>query len=273
MTTLEEKKAEMDRLRAQRTPFWDMPESKKELRAISERAMEILYKGDDALRPDIKNPGCWELIPRIVCETFKEAFNYLVQYRSTQNNDVYLKIGNLMEIGIEYMLIPSAEKPASFNPYIRPLDELNYSKRNEPYDDLVPADLGATLRAERSEHLPISFFDSRDVLYEVTKDLISTPNGKSGRLATEFGMVIFDWTLIWSCVLAFFRSMKEYVIKNKDANPEAYGIELKLGRVIEFGISCNGEPEDDDYDIFVSPGQDFKVITKHDTESEKGLAV
>lgn len=267
--TLEDKMKEVERETNMKYPLWDFPDNRKELRLIGERAMQILYEGEDALRPDITNIGIWEVIPIVTLEVLQATVNYLVSHRSVDVSEVYLTFGKLFEIGIEYMVIRTAENSNTFNPKIKVLDELRYEMKDVPYDDVVPVDIGNTLREEKAEYLPVQFFEERETLYEIVKDLISYPNGREGSLAVNHGIVLYDWTLLYSIVVAFFRAAKEFLLAHKDDG--GFGVELKLGRIIDFGISKNGDDGDDDYDIFVSPGKDFKVIQKSNIEGDKGV--
>ena len=267
--TLEEKTQEVERERNMIYPLWNFPDNRKELRLIGERAMNLLYEGEEALRPDVSNIGFWEVIPIVTLEVLSSTVDYLVSHRSVDVSEVYLTFGKLFEIGIEYMVIRSAENANTFNPKIKVLDELRYDMKDVPYDDLIPVDIGQTLRDEKSEFLPIQFFEERETLYEIVKDLISYPNGKTGKLASEHGIVLYDWTLLYSIVVAFFRAAKEFLLEHKDDG--GFGVELKLGRIIDFGISKNGDDGDDDYDIYVTPGQDFKVSQKHNAEGDRGV--
>ena len=267
--TLEEKKLAVEKERRVQHPLWNYPDNRKELRTIGERAMDLLYRGDNPLRPDVVNMGVWEAIPIITLNVLQSAVNYLVAHRSTDVSEVYLTFGKLFQIGIEYMVVQSAENANTFNPKIKVLDELRYDMKDVPYDDDIPVDIGQTLRDEKSEYLPVQFFEERETMYEIVKDLISYPNGRTGTLASDYGIVTYDWTLLYSIVVVFFRAAKEFLIEHKD--DDGFGIELKLGRIIDFGISKNGDDEDDDYDLYVSPGQDFKVSQKHNGEGDKGV--
>lgn len=269
MTTLEKKTAEAEKQRAVRYPLWDLPNNRKELREISERAAKILTEGENALRPEIEPVSMWEIFPRVTMEVLQAVVNYLVAHRSVDVSEVYLTFGKLFEIGIEFMVMQASENPNSFNPKIVVLDELKYEMKDVPYDDLVSVEDGQVLRDENSEGLPIQFFNERQTLYEIVKGLISYPNGREGLLMTKYGIAIFDWTLLYSIVVAFFRSMKEYLLDHKD--DQEVGLEFDLGRIIKFGISRNGDDDDDDYDIFIIPGQEFKVAQKHNAEGDKGV--
>lgn len=269
MTTLEEKTAEAERERAVRYPLWDLPNNRKELREISEQAMKLLTEGDHALRPDMLPISMWEVVPRITMEVLQAIVNYLVAHRSVDVSEVYLTFGKLFDIGIEFIVMNNSENPTSFNPKIHVLSELSYEMKDVPYDDLVSVEDGQILREENSEWLPIQFFEERETLYEIVKGLISFPNGRDGVLATKYGITLFDWTILYSVTLAFFRAMKQYLIDHKD--DQEVGLEFDLGRIIKFGIAKNGDDDDDDYDIFIIPGQEFKVAQKHNAEGDKGL--
>ncbi|MCM1219127.1 MAG: hypothetical protein NC548_31990 [Lachnospiraceae bacterium] len=269
MKTLQQKTQEVERERERRYPLWDYPDNRAEIRKISERAMELLYTGKDPLRPDVENIGFWDVIPAVTVEVLQSLVNYLIAHKSVDVSEVSFKFGKLFEIGIQYMVIREAENANTFNPKIKVLDELRFDMADIPYDDAVPADIGETLREEKSEYLPIQFFEERETLYEIVKGLISHPNGQDGQLMMKYGITLLDWTLLYSIVVAFFRAGKEFLIEHKD--DEGVGVVLKIGRLIDFGISKNGPDDDPDYDIFVEAGQVFKVDQKDNEGGDRGV--
>lgn len=266
--TLEDKRREVAKIEEMEYPLWDIPTNREEIRQISEYAMDLMFKGEHPLRPDITEFGVWEAVPKITMMTLQEIFSYLSNHRSTDVSEVYVKFGNQFNFGVSFMKVASAENDNTFNPNITLLHEMEYHTPESEYDDLVPADVAKILIDEGAEYLPIQFFDERETLKKMTKNLISALPNHVGKLEEECGIVIFDWTLPLTITMAFFRAAKHYLIEHKNDGP--FGIELKLGRVIEFGISMNGEPEDDDYDIFVVPGQSFKVEAKQNEQGENG---
>ena len=274
MKSLEEQRADVERERNSTFPMWDKPDNRKELKEIATRALDIVAGGTDPLRPDIprENAGTPESLLAIVHELIEEMMNYLISHRSAKVREVSIKVGNLFEMGIEYMVFKDAEKQATFNPVIRVLDELRYDMKDVPYNDVVTAEEGNILRSENAEYLPIQFFEDRKTFKTIGKRLVCTSNDRlDGILARKYAIELWDWTLPYSFMVAFFRATKEYLLKHKD--DDWFGITLKVGQLMDIGIAKNGEDDEDDCDIFIQPGQKFKLDQKHDEEADKGIPI
>lgn len=231
--------------KALRYPLMRYKDSLKEIREISERAQDYIVELD----PEVIRPNRWEVIPQITFDFFEGVLHYLGERKTTDAAEVYLPIGNLMTVFIEFAKTPEANKEGTLNPKVTIGSDLKLETTS--YDDDVSVDQMEMMRANNCTHLPVQFFDDMKVMEEICKSVKS-------KIASNSGIKLGEgWDLIPLCVVAFMRSAKEWLIAHKDDGP--CGVELKLGEYLIFGIVKEGPDDDIEYYTFISPGQSFKL--------------
>lgn len=243
--TLEEKVKKARLEQEARYPLLDIRDSRKEIREICELASDYLLE----LNPEVKKPQFWELMARIPMEFLKEVFTYLNDRKTTEVGEIYLPLGNILEVGIQFTKT-DGDKEGTLNPVIRCKDEFNYKKKDEPYDDSLSVEMNQILESENHiEHLLPQFFDDREVIGKISESV-------KGTLSSKYGVTLIDWTLIPTVFVAFFRKAKDYLILHKDDGE--CGVEIKFGDLCNIGIERFGSDEEIDYELYVTPGQIFK---------------
>lgn len=256
MSTLDEQTEKVSAEKALRYPLMKIKDSLKEIREISEKAQDYIT----VLDPEVIRPNRWEVIPQLTFYFIEGILKYLDERKSTDVAEVYLHIGNLMTVSIEYAETPGANKEGTLNPKVIIGSDLRMETKE--YDDDISIDQMEILKANNGEHLPIQFFDNMKVIEEVCS-LIKP------RIYPETGIKLGNaWGLIPLCSVAFLRCAKDWLIKHKDDGP--CGVDLKLGELLMFGIVKEGPDDDVEYYTYISPGQSFKLDnSKGDDRTEK----
>ena len=261
--TLDEKIAEVQRDEAVRYQVVDIVTNRKEIREISERALEILGE----LRPDVGRMP-WDALASIAILFVDMGIREVHRMKKELpvGTDAELPLGRVMTLRIEYTATLNADKVGTLNPAILVGPDFRYDTKDTPYDDAVSVDMQATLNAEGCPKLLPQFFDQRDVI------IGDTDHGLGYKIKEaafdRLHIVIEDLTLPSTIFVAFFRAAKEYLIQNKDM--EEVGININLAEFLDFGISKEGPDDDIEYTIYLTPGQQFKLnFAKGDDTTEK----
>jgi len=258
---LEDKIAEVDREEALRYPLIEVVTNRKEIREISEKTLDLLYQ----MRPDIVKVLPWVVIPTSVVEFLKAIIEKVNDEKEKQACDVYAQVGNIMTIGIEYLGTPtSAGKEGTFNPTISVGPELSYENKDIPYDDSVSVDMMNIMTAEGCPSLHPQFFDNREFILAASQKATNV-------MVSKRAIVIKDTTILPSVFVAFFRTVRDYLVDHKDFGE--FGLNINLADIIDFGIEKYGDEEHPEYNIYITPGQIFKKDNaKSDALSElKGV--
>lgn len=244
MNTLDEQIEKASAEKALRYPLMKFKDSLKEIREISEMAQDYIV----TLQPDVLRPNRWEVIPQITIDFIDGVLKYIDERKTTEASEVYLNIGKLMTVSVEYATTTGANKDGTLNPKVTIGSDLRLETKE--YDDDISIDQADILNVEECRHLPAQFFDDRKVMKEICTELVQ-------KLHTNYGIVLGkDWSLIPLCAVAFFRSAKEWLIKHKDDGE--CGVQVKLGDILTFGIEKEGPDDDVEYYAFIAPGQSFK---------------
>ena len=242
--------------KALRYPLVKVKENLTEIRLISEAAQDYITKMD----PDIIRPSRWEVIPQITIDFLKAIFQYLGERKRTDVAEVYINIGNIMRVSIEYAGT-MADKEGTLNPKISIGSDMDIN--TVEYDDTITFEQSEILKVDDCEHLPIQFFDDRKVIKEIAMSMKS-------KLYTNSGIKITDksWAMIPCALVSFFRCAKTWLIEHKDDGP--CGMEINLGNCVTIGVQKEGLDDDDvEYFIYITPGQTFKLsFAKGDAETE-----
>lgn len=256
MNTLDEQIEKATAEKALRYPLMGFKDSLKEIREISEAAQDYIL----TLNPEVMRPNRWEVIPQITIDFIGGVLNYLGERKSTDVAEVYLNVGNLMTVFIEYGTTSGANKEGTLNPKVTIGTDL--LMETEEYNDEVSIEQADILTIEESELLPIQFFDDRKVIKEICLEI-------KPKLYSNYGIKLGkEWGLIPLCAVAFFRCAKDWLIKHKDDGP--CGVYIKLGNLLEFGIEKEGPDDDVEYHTYITPGQSFKQDnSKNDADTEK----
>ena len=257
MTELDKKIEDATIEKAMRYPLMRIKDNLTEIRKISEMAQDYIVK----MNPEIYRPGRWEAIPQITIDFLTEVFKYLGDRKRTDVAEVYLNIGDIMRVSIEYTATEGADKEGTLNPKISIGPDMDINTRE--YDDSLTIDQAEILKADECENLPVQFFEDRKVIKEISMSL-------KPKLYTNYGIKISDrsWTVIPSSVVAFFRCAKAWLLEHKDDGP--CGVEINLGNTVYIGVQKEGlEDEDPEYFVYITPGQVFKLdFAKGDAQTE-----
>lgn len=257
MTELDKKIEQASVEKALRYPMMRIKDNLKEIREIGERAQDYFVKLD----PEVLRPNRWEPIPQITMDFLNSVFKYLGDRKTTEVAEIYLNVGNIMRVSIEYASTKGADKEGTLNPKITVGPDMDFNKRE--YEDSMTIEQAETLRVDGCEHLPIQFFDDRKVIKEICMEL-------KPKLYTNYGIKITDssWGIIPLSVVAFFRCAKDWLIQHKDDGE--CGVQINLGNTVFIGVEKEGLEEDDvEYFIYITPGQNFKLdYAKGDDKTE-----
>ena len=252
--TLDEAIKEANVDRAQRFPLLDITENIKELREISQMAQPYVKE----LNPELCVPEPWEFVAQATMQVIIATVDYLNKRKSTEFREIYIPLGTLMTISIEYGETKTGDKKGTFNPCIRIGKDMAYEFREESYNDAMSADMANDLKDIGMEYLHPMFYEAREQLKEIF-------DKAAANLAAKYGIKVPDTEALSYIVVAFFRKAKEYFLAHKD-DDGGYGIDVNLGRLITMGIE---KKADGDYFIYIAPGQEFKMDhAKGDDKSE-----
>ena len=251
MTELENKIQQASIEKARRYPLLDISDNRKEIREIAQRTQDYMIE----LNPDVKRIKIWEAIPRIVIEFIRGSFTKLSKTETAELGVSSVVIGDIMELGLKYLITSDGDKSGNIAPFIKCRSEFKWENNSLPYRDEVPSDIAKELRDERCEGLPIQFYDNKDEIKEIS--LIA-----SKVLADQYGVIMggeSDWWIIPLVVVAFFRKTKEFLIEHKDDGE--IGIDIDFANLIQISICKEGGLEEDDpidYLLSITPQQIFK---------------
>lgn len=257
MTELDKKIEDASIEKALRYPLMKIKDNLKEIRTIGEMAQDYIVKMD----PEIMRPGRWEVIPQITIDFLMAVFKYIGDRKSTEVSEVYLNIGDIMRVAIEYAAT-DGDKEGTLNPLITIGSDMDINTTE--YDDTITFDQAEILRVDECEHLPIQFFDDRKVIKEICMEM-------KPKLYTNYGIRITDksWAIIPTCVVAFFRCAKSWLLEHKDDGP--CGIDINLGNTVFIGVQKEGDDDEPEYYTYITPGQNFKLdFAKGDAQTELG---
>lgn len=256
MENLDKKIEDASVEKALRYPLLGIKANLTELRHIGEAAQDYITK----LSPDIIRPGRWEVIPQITIDFLREVYKYLGERKRTDVSEVYLDLGNIMRVAIEYAAT-NGDKEGTLNPKIIAGSDMTLDTTE--YDDDITFEQAEMLKADDCEMLPAMFFDNRKVIKEICTSLKPS-------LYTNYGIRISDksWAIIPCSFVAFFRCAKEWLINHKDDGP--CGVDINVGNVVSVGIQKEGlEGEEPEYFLYITPGQVFKHnFAKGDEKTE-----
>lgn len=243
--------------KALRYPLIGIRDNLTELRLIGESAQDYIT----TLNPDLIRPGRWEVIPQIAMDFLKEVYRYLGERKRTDVSEVYLDLGDIMRVSIEYTATAKADKEGTLNPKIVVGNDMLLETTE--YNDDITFEQAEILRADECAGLPAQFFENRKVI----KDIAMAVKPK---LMTQYGIKISDssWTAIPCAFVAFFRCAKKWLTEHKDDGPR--GVDINVGNIVSIGIEKEGlEGEEPDYFLFITPGQVFKHnYAKGDNDTE-----
>lgn len=248
MTSLEEKIKQSAIERNKKYPLLDISDNRKEIREIAQATQNYMIE----LNPDLKRIKIWEAIPRIVIEFIRASFTKLSKSDALKDGESSVVIGDLMELGVQYMSTADGEKAGNLTPVIRCRSEFKYENAALPYNDEVPVDVASVMEEEKCPGLPIQFFDDRKTIKEISE--IATKE------LENYGIFVMDeWWVIPLTVIAFFRKTKEYLIEHKDDGE--IGVEINFAELIKITITKEGGMEEGDpvdYVLSITPNQIFK---------------
>lgn len=250
MTELEKRVQQANIEREQRRPLLAITDNRKEIREISIATQKYLAE----LNPNLKKIKIWEAIPRIVIEFINAALTKLSKEDAFENGISKIIIGDTMELGIDGLLTPDADKNGNLTPFIRCRSEFKYENVNLPYNDEITVDEARILREEHCEGLPAQFFENREEIKEITM-LAKRP------LCDDYGIMLGtdeDWYLIPLVVVAFFRTIRKYLVDHKDDGE--IGVSINFADILKIGICKEGGVDDEpvDYLLYISSERIFK---------------
>lgn len=250
MTELEEQINRVNTDRIRKYPLLDILDNREEIRVISQETQDYLVE----LNPDIVRPRIWEMVPRMVIEFVKASIKKLDREKAMNEEEHIISLGNIMNVGIEYLGFINAEgKSGNLTPIMTVRSEFNYEDKDLPYLDEVSADEAIILRDEHCTELPIQFFDDRKLIKEISDEAIKS--------LKKFGVIIppDDWGVLPLIFVAFFRVTKKYLITHKD--DDDIGIRINMAEVFYIKITKEGGYDEEDevsYRIGLIPGKEFK---------------
>lgn len=250
MTDLEQKIQQAEIERKKRYPLLDISDNRSEIRDISIATQDYIVE----MNPDIKKIKIWESIPRIVIEFVLSAFKQISKTDAVKDGVSSVIIGDIMELGVDYMETSDADKAGNLTPHIKCRSEFKYENISLPYMDEVPVDMARELRDEGCEGLPIQFFDNRDEIKKITLSAMSV-------LEKDYGIMFGpnDWWITPLIVVAFFRKVREYLVDHKDDGE--IGLTINFADLLKISITKEGGIDEDDpvsYFLGITPEQIFK---------------
>lgn len=228
-----------------RYPILDIVNNREEIREIAEQT--IAYAGE--LYPELKGLSKYVIVPRIVIEVMLQYYK-LIDSKKAKGKNVYINIGDFLNIGIEYGDTATGDKLGTFNPIIKTGPELQY------YND-DPS------KNELTKTLPVFNSEDESQLEFVCKNTQNV-------LKSNFGIIVDEWTSISKIFTSFLRVTRDYLIKHKDDEGAEAGLDIYLGTVLDIGIAAEDTDNGVEYIIQFAPGQTFKFDNaKSDEDSEK----
>lgn len=250
------KEANIDR--AKRFPLLDINTNIEEIREIAQRAAPYVRE----MCPDLMEPEPWEFTTQIVIQMLRTTFGYLNKRKSTEFKEVYLNMGTLMKVAICYGETPTGDKVGTFNPVIEVGKDLDYTYREEPYNDAMSTEMAKELEDAGMRYLHPMFYDIRKEMHEICETC-------KANIQAYYQIRVEEADSLSYVLVAFFRKAKEWLLEHKDDN-DGYGAEFSIGRLVTMGIERHA---DDTYFIYVTPSPEFKMDNaKGDdkTEDQKG---
>jgi hypothetical protein len=248
MTQLEEQIKQSAIERERKYPLLDISDNRKEIREIAQLTQDYMVE----LNPDVKRIKIWEAIPRIVIEFIHASFTKLSKTDAMKNGESSLVLGDIMEIGIQYMATSDGDKAGNLTPIIRCRSEFKYENASLPYRDEVPVDIARTMEEEKCPGLPIQFYDDRETIKDISQIAIKELD--------NYGIILMDeWWIIPLVFVAFFRKTKDWLLKHKDDGE--IGVEINFADLIKIAITKEGGMEEGDpvdYILSITPNQIFK---------------
>ncbi len=249
MTTLEEKIHQAGVERARKYPLLDISDNRKEIREISQETQNYLNENI----PNLKKLKVWEAIPRMVIEFIKASFTKLSKTDAMKQGESNVILGDVMELGVQYMATNDGDKLGNLTPVIRCRSEFKYENINLPYRDEVPLDIANILESEKCEGLPIQFYDNRDEIKDIST-IAWNELSNYGILTTPE-----SWWLLPLVFVHFFRETRKWLVDHKDDGE--IGVEINFADLIKIAITKEGGLDEDDpvdYVLSITPNQIFK---------------
>lgn len=249
MTELEQKIKQSEVERARRYPLLDISDNRREIRLIAEETQKYMIE----LNPDVKRIKIWEAIPRMVIEFIRASFTKLSRADAVKDGESSVVLGDLMELGIQYMATSDGDKFGNITPIVRCRSEFKWENISLPYRDEVPVDIANDMADEKCEGLPIQFFDTREEIKEISilakKEL------------ENYGIIFGDndWWVLPLVFMAFFRKTRDWLAEHKDDGE--IGVEINFADLLKIAITKEGGMEEDDpvdYILSITPNQIFK---------------
>lgn len=242
--------------RFRKHPLLDVVNNIKELREIGENAKEIIR----GIHPGIVDTMDWQLVIRVTMEFISASVKYLTKLRSTEYDIVYLDLGDIMQIGIEFKRF-DAEKEGTFNIAIRPKSGFLYEGQDLRL-------LGESVQAD-NEGLALRYlYGDYNLNIKQLKEICSIAINS---LIKDYSVdvSIEHWELILLVFHGFMTAARVFLIANKDGGDAGY--EIDLGNVVNIGIEKFEEDEEGlcEYELYITPGQILKLSGKDDGETEK----
>ena len=250
MTSLEEKIKQQKIEQERRYPLLDITDNRREIREIANATQDYLGELDH----NLKRLKCWDVIPRVVIEFIHASFTKLSKDDAMKEGQSSIIIGDIMEIGIQYMSTTDGDKFGNLTPFIYCRSEFKYENVKLPYRDEVPVDIAKIMASEKCEGLPIQFFDNREEIKDISENAKAT-------LEDDYGVIFADntWWLIPLTVMAFFRKTRDWLVEHKDDGE--IGVEINFADLLKIAITKEGGMEEDDpvdYVLSITPHQIFK---------------
>lgn len=256
MTELEKEIQQKNIEKERKYPFINFTDNRAEIRAIAIKAQERIYKMD----PNLVKLKWWEQIPTIFVTFIQVCHSRLNKKLLLTQGSTSIIIGDIMEMGIDGMITPDADKDGNLTPEITPRSEFEYSDTPVIYDDEVPANIGMILREENCETLPIQFYENREFFKNVAMDTLKI-------MEQKYGVTLFHpekiWYLVLITVLAFIREARSYLIEHKDDDTK---LTINIADIIKLSITKEGGTDDEPvgYYLSIKGGQNIKLSTKDD---------
>lgn len=255
MTELDQKIEKATVEKAMRYPLVGIKDNLAEIREIGQMAQDYFTELD----PEVLRPSRWEIIPQITIDFLDSVFKYLGDKKRTDVAEIYLRLGDIMTPAIEYATTKGADKDGTLNPKITIGPDMAFDKTD--YDDSITMEQAQILEADGCNHLPIQFFEDREVIKEICLEL-------KPKLYSRYGIKLMqNWALIPLAFVAFFRCAKKWLINHKDDGE--CGVEINIGDYVFMGIQKEGDDDDVEYIMYITPGQKFKLdYAKGDEKTE-----
>lgn len=237
-------------------PLLDVVNNRKELREIAENAKDIIK----SINPGIVDKMDWQLVIRVTMEFISASVKYLTKLRSTDYDIVYLDLGDMMQIGIEFKRF-DAEKEGTFNIAIRP-------KSGFLFDGQELRLLGESVQADNEDLTLKYLYGDYNLNIKQLKEIC---NIAMNVLIKDYSVASSaeHWEVVLLLFHGFMTAARVYLIAHKDAGDA--GLEIDLGNVVNIGVEKFEEDEDGvcDYELYITPGQIIKLGGKNDAETEK----